>query len=1303
MRNQREDAEMIQSVLPRPRHIRQLMALIALLSLMAPFAPATPRHADDTVMTVDHKSPGTTGTTRMAGPLVPPRSDETVITFDGPPAPAPGSDISTQYHRMGVDFTEEGNNGGVLPRVLEVGAQAHSGTRVAAVGCGKEFCASSIVGLFTTTHARVEVWVGNYLDASAHSRVTLFALDPSGKIIGRDAASVTGGAGFGTPLEVTSSAREIASFVVASEGRPQGGPSTHIGIDDLTFDESAVPPPPDFGLEYNAAAHPFGGLVDPGGSAAVSLVIHRVNGSTGPLKLAVSGLPAGVSAAFAENPTSGGEGAVVGLTFTADATAPGVSDVPVTVTGTPLDASAGTASHTVDILVTVRAAFAVRVTGIEVTQGIQYDLNNVPGEAPPLAPPDDAGLPSRNWSDPTAAVGYGGVGLAAGKKTIVRVFADAAAAPADGKVRDVEATLVGAAADGTPLPGSPLLPDLGTRDLSPGPSYTTMAERIVPNGGYIFTLPASWARGRITLTAEIYPSTGFASPLIECDTAACRDAKVFRLRDIAFTPTRTYEVSPFQALIAGEAPLPSPSLVYNATQTVMPLADGNLLLPTGSSCYSVYHPPATVSGAPSFSTECATGPSYYQGTLDVSDIAADSDGRNGKSEDVWDRLRDHENDQADYGDASVAVVTGAGNIGGSTDYGDTTYREDKPIEVIDTFPGLDAAGKPTIGRPLTAAAHEFGHGLGLAHASKDCGGNDNGQTGVDWPPDGRGYIQGIGLDPRGGAPYRILAPGGAPSRKPYYDKQWYDFMSYCASPGGDPNAWISTRNWNALLAAFASGPAGSIAPHARVVAAPSRAPSPPMLDVFGDVTASGAVELDRVHPASGPLGRSGRRSPYQLVVRNAVGKVMASATMMVWSGHVDEGRVFGSLVARVPASGAMRVAIVRRGVVLASLTRSRHAPTVTILSPQPGTTVGQGAVLIVWQSGPRTLGGPPRLAYVDYSRDDGRTWRNIYLGPDRDRALLPGAYFAHARRGRVRVRVNDGFNEAAAVSGRVMATGWPPSVQLVSPADGARIDDDAALYLSGQAYDDTSHALRGGHLRWYADGQLVGTGNTAGVSGLPPGRATIRLVATDDLGRQAAVQVVVHVLGTVPRFLVLEAPAALSPRATALRLGVATTLPAILTVNRARYSVGRTRVVVVVPAPTGSAPVVLRLRLTAFGHYNTITLLRIPRRGSAWTGRNRNSDACAGRGAHGHRCAHGRRCDHHPALGSGHADRTADVSARGDALPDHHRRRDGHSDADSDGHSDADSDGHSDADSDGHSDATGDPAEACRRRESSSG
>jgi len=878
----------------------------------------------------------------------------------------------------------------------------------------------------------------------------------------------------------------------------------------------------------------------------------------------------------------------------------------VTVTGTPLDASAGTGSHTVDILVTVRAAFAVRVTGIEVTQGIQYDLNNVPGEVPPLTSPDDAGLPSRNRSDPTAAVRYRGVGLAAGKKTIVRVFADAAAAPADGKVRDVEATLAGAAADGTSLPGSPLLPDLGTRDLSPGPSYTTMAERINPNGGYIFTLPASWARGRLTLTAEIYPSTGFASPLIECDTAACRDAKVFRLRDIAFTPTRTYEVSPFQALIAGEAPLPSPSLVFNATQTVMPLADGNLLLPTGSSCYSVYHPPATASGAPSFSTECATGPSYYRGTLDVSDIAADSDDRGGKSEDVWDRLRDHENDGADYGDASVAVVTGAGNIGGSTDTADTTYREDKSIEVIDILPGLDAAGKPTIGRPLTAAAHEFGHGVGLAHASKDCGGNDKGQKGVDWPPDGRGYIQGIGLDPRGGAPYRILAPGGAPSLPPYKDKQWYDFMSYCAfANSGDPNAWIATRTWNALLAAFASGPAGSIAPRARVGAAAGRVSSAPMLDVFGDVTASGAVELDRVHPASGPLGRSGylgrggHRSPYQLVVRNAAGTVTASATMMVWSGHVDEGRVFGSLVARVPASGAMRVAIVRHGVVLASLTRSRHAPTVTILSPQPGTTVGQGAVLIVWQSGPRTLGGPPRLAYVDYSRDDGRTWRNIYLGPDRGRALLPGAYFAHARRGRVRVRVNDGFNEAAAVSGRIMATGWPPSVQLVSPADGARIDDDAALYLSGQAYDDTSHALRGGHLRWYADGQLVGTGNTAGVSGLPPGRATIRLVATDDLGRQAAVQVVVHVLGTVPRFLVLEAPAALSLRATALRLGVATTLPAILTVNRARYSVGRTRVVVVVPVPTGSAPVVLRLRLTAFGHYNTITLLRIPRRGSA--------------------------------------------------------------------------------------------------------
>ena len=102
--------------------------------------------------------------------------------------------------------------------------------------------------------------------------------------------------------------------------------------------------------------------------------------------------------------------------------------------------------------------------------------------------------------------------------------------------------------------------------------------------------------------------------------------------------------------------------------------------------------------------------------------------------------------------------------------------------------------------------HEIGHGLGLVHASNECGGgqdNDdddnlkdaagnnillngkpqsNGQVGEPWPPDEQGQIQGIGLDRRN---WDIFRTGSLPRTivegYPAAGDEYYDFMSYCAN------------------------------------------------------------------------------------------------------------------------------------------------------------------------------------------------------------------------------------------------------------------------------------------------------------------------------------------------------------------------------------------------------------------------------------------------------------------------------------------------------------------------------------------
>ena len=102
-------------------------------------------------------------------------------------------------------------------------------------------------------------------------------------------------------------------------------------------------------------------------------------------------------------------------------------------------------------------------------------------------------------------------------------------------------------------------------------------------------------------------------------------------------------------------------------------------------------------------------------------------------------------------------------------------------------------------RPLTAAAHEFGHAIGFPHAEQfpyankakaDCGGSTGGQVGEPWPPDNEGQLQGVKFD------QTRVGFGRIRDTTPLVDGQGvtlYDLMSYCAP---ETTSWLSARNWN---------------------------------------------------------------------------------------------------------------------------------------------------------------------------------------------------------------------------------------------------------------------------------------------------------------------------------------------------------------------------------------------------------------------------------------------------------------------------------------------------------------------------
>ncbi|MEA2443276.1 MAG: large repetitive protein, partial [Thermoleophilales bacterium] len=373
---------------------------------------------------------------------------------------------------------------------------------------------------------------------------------------------------------------------------------------------------------------------------------------------------------------------------------------------------------------------------------------------------------------------------------------------------------------------------------------------------------------------------------------------------------------------------------------------------------------------------------------------------------------------------------------------------------------------------------------------------------------------------------------------------------------------------------------------ARAAAAPGQ-----MLHVSGQVDAAGAAITEvgpAVHSAPAPA-----RSDYALVVSDAGGATLSSTPMSAAASHVDGGGALLALAADVPASAqAARVTIVSGGAAIASRTRSAHPPTLRVTAPASGTTVGASGV-VRWVA--KDADRDALAATVAYSLDDGKHWRTIYSGPSAGSAKLPGAYFSASRRARVLVRVNDGFDERGARSGRFRARGVRPMVRLRSPAAGTKLLSSSTLVLEGEAFDDASQPLKGKRLVWFAGKRRLGTGGALSTAGLSPGRQRLRLVATDRTGRRRTATVIVGVAGVAPQLIELGGPKKVSRRARKVTLRLAVNTRSKLAANGRVFTVGRRVSQVTLPIRPGRKAVKLRLVLRA-GAKRTTVALHIPRR-----------------------------------------------------------------------------------------------------------
>src|SRR5581483_10769145 len=334
----------------------------------------------------------------------------------------------------------------------------------------------------------------------------------------------------------------------------------------------------------------------------------------------------------------------------------------------------------------------------------------------------------------------------------------------------------------------------------------------------------------------------------------------------------------------------------------------------------------------------------------------------------------------------------------------------------------------------------------------------------------------VGIDARGSAPFRVIA-AGAPGQPSTY----YDFMSYCANTnestagGNKPDAWISIRNWQRALT-FRRSPArataGAGADVARIPA--SQPADAPTLRVQITAPLGEPPSIVNVAPDGGaPTPDQG--NGYRLVTRDASGTLLATAGVVMEVQHDDGAPPSFDLTGRISAAGATAVQLVQGDRVVAGQLASPHAPVVRILAPRRGATIGGKApVRIRWSATDQDHGS--LVAIVEYSPDDGRSWRVVEVGPSHGEVRLPAALFPASRRARVRVRAQDGFHETVATSGRFVSLGAPPRVRIELPASGTSLLAGATFGLEGQAFDDGGRELQGRALTWRDGSRLLGHG-----------------------------------------------------------------------------------------------------------------------------------------------------------------------------------------------------------------------------------
>ena len=755
------------------------------------------------------------------------------------------------------------------------------------------------------------------------------------------------------------------------------------------------------------------------------------------------------------------------------------------------------------------------ITGAELTQGIQLDGS--------LVTRSDERATSRL---PTFT--YRGVPMIQDRRTVLRIWAGGRDLPS-GSLGGVPALLRAFRPDGTELPSSPIQASPSTITVQAGGVEQVDIQRKGPqtrtltyggeSGTWNFQLPSAWTyvdglrlRAQIN-TAQIVSIT---PQLGEC--AGCNDfANEIDLRVPNFYSStqghlRIYPWRPIYRLslpLPGTPP-PNTSLAWWQDQPGQLLDSARKLFPIATNGIIVK----------SLQGSYFAGTGYLQGEAE------------------W--AKDELPFDTDYPEVTFGMLPLIPLDRPGSNIGDISVAQVGSVQYDDNPPGWTLPGDlddPNVTNPsdplVTASslnyspAHEIAHALGFPHASNAHGECDGGSCDDDFPND-HGGIGGYGFDIERNLAIRpSCCFDGALFPDVVYHR--HDFMSYGHAQYAR-SRWISVTNYNALFLTL-GGSAGQLAaslagvgrrnpsvPVSRLVrAAVEAAPESPRkagrqalrFGITGGIDAAGGARLGRLAEEMTGPDRMSKAGDYSIVMRGAGDAVLH--TRRFEPVRVEDGDGSLSFALTLPRLTATRKIELRNaGQVLASRVRSARPPSVRLLSERRRLPRG-AAVKLRWRSADPD---GDRLTFeIEFSRNDGRTWRTVAGGIRRrayslDLGLLQGT--AH---GRFRIVANDGFFTRRDESDRsFVVPNRPPEPYVYAPERGTNFIAGTAPLLSGFAFDPEQGRIPPASLRWRSsrDGPF-GRGPAPSFRSPSIGKHVISLIAKDRAGRTSTARTTIVV------------------------------------------------------------------------------------------------------------------------------------------------------------------------------------------------